>query len=374
MSNKTATITWIKYNNYGTLLQCYALQYAIKKIGYSNKILDDSWFIEPYQKSFRYRVSYFVKKILSLLLSPFSIHYFDDINNETVKLCRLFVRDYLDVDYDVRNLDLVADRYDCFICGSDQIWNPGPQWYKRLNTPFYYAGFTNKKKIAYGPSLGVTEYPEKHKKEFEYYLSSFASLSCRESEGCEVIKQITGKTVEKVVDPTLLLDEKEWRVLIGPPRKKNGYVLCYFLSNNVWYTKYVYDYIEKTGLELYVFDNTFHGSLKYDRVLHTGPKEFLEYIDGADFVFTDSFHATLFSALLETEFVTFERFANNRPEYAQNMRLMNLFSIIKVYDRYITSNVDADIYRLLSIDFDKIRDNLKSAIDNSLNYLIGALE
>ena len=371
---KTATITWVKYNNYGTLLQCYALQQYIKKLGIDNQILNDSWIKEPYQKTIRYIISTIITRFLSFVLTPFGVHTFNEIPPQSKRLCRDFVTKYLDVDYNAYNLNLVSHNYDCFVCGSDQIWNPGPQWYKKLNTPFYYAGFTSKKKIAYGPSLGVSNYPEKHREELKHYLESFSSLSCREDEGCRILKNITGKEVYKVVDPTLLLDENEWRKYLVGEKAKTGYVLCYFLSDNSWYADYVNSYIKSKRTKLISFDNLRIKNINFDSIIHAGPKEFLKYIDGADFVFTDSFHASLFSALLKTEFVTFERFSANDERYAQNNRLKNFFSIIDVKNRFISEDRKIDIGILEPLDFVMIEKRLAETAKESKNYLNESLK
>lgn len=366
---RTATITWLKYNNYGTLLQCYALQNTLKNLGLQNKILDDSWIIEPYQKTIKYRIATLYHFFLSLLLRPLGITKFNEIHPVTKKKCRQFVQRYLDVDYNVIDLKEVSNRYDCFICGSDQIWNPGPSWYKHLNTSFYYAGFTKKKKIAYAPSIGVSKYPDLHKQEFLSYISDFAALSCREDIGCQIIKEIVEREVTKVVDPTLLLNEFQWRNLIGSKRAKSGYILCYFLSSNLWYWDYVKKVSESQKLKILCFD-TVSSNHSIDTVeIHGGPKEFLEYIDRANIVLTDSFHATLFSSILRTDFYTFERFDKSSVHYAQNIRLKNFFSMINVSDRYITRNQKEECFQSIPLDFDIIKQNIELKASSSFNYL-----
>lgn len=369
---KTATITWTKYNNYGTLLQCYALQFALKNLGYYNRILDDSWVIEPYQKTARYRTASFIHRVASMVLNPFGCHRYDISNPITDKLCRNFVHEYLDVDYDVSDLIAVSDRYDCFICGSDQIWNPGPSWYKTLNTSYYYAGFTNKKKVSYAPSLGISSYPEKHKEELASYISDFAFLSCREKEGCDIISQLVKRPVEKVVDPTLLLSESDWRALIGEKKKENGYILCYFLSPQQWYWDFMKYTKISNGLRVLCFDNA-NVTSKDIEVVHGGPKEFLELIDGANYVFTDSFHASLFSSILRTNFYTFERFNRESPHYPQNYRLKNFFSMIGVDDRFIAQSESRNINLSQPLDFDLIEHNIQRATQSSYEYLKQAL-
>lgn len=371
---KIATITWLKYNNYGTLLQCYALQRILEELGYDNYVLDDSHIIEPYQKTFRYIIASSCYCFLSKLLNPFGIKKYNIVDPVIVRKCRQFVSKYIKVDYAINNLDDVSKRYDCFICGSDQIWNPGPSWYSKLNTSFYYAGFTDKKKIAYAPSLGVKDYPENRKDEFVYYLSSFAALSCREEEGCKIINELTGEKVKKVVDPTLLLDEKRWRNLIGEKKRKGGYVLCYFLTPQPWYWQFLHTIKTINDLKVLSIYTQYQPEIEPSNVVYTGPREFLEYIDGANLVLTDSFHATLFSAILQTPFYTLERFPFGSSEYAQNLRLKNLNEMMGVFDRYVTDPTSKKISNYETIDFISIRNNINHYSVLSIEYLKESLK
>jgi hypothetical protein len=183
---------------------------------------------------------------------------------------------------------------------------------------------------------------------------------------------LLNRPVEKVVDPTLLLSESDWRTLIGAKKKESSYILCYFLSPQQWYWDFIKYTNISSGERVLCFDCAYFAS-KNIEVIHGGPKEFLEYIDGADYVFTDSFHASLFSLILRTNFYTFERFNKNSPHYPQNYRLKNLFSMIGVDDRYVTQT---EIYKQdshLPLDFDFIKHNIQRAAQSSYDYLKQAL-
>ncbi|WP_455665406.1 polysaccharide pyruvyl transferase family protein [Phocaeicola sp.] len=364
---KTATITWVKYTNYGTLLQTYALQQYIKGIGYENCILSDENIIEPYQKTVRAKINA-IKSYISCLIwrSRFAK------NVQCDAMCQKFKQFYLDIDYHTDDFSQIDSAYDIFICGSDQIWNPGFSYYKRLNSPFYYAGFTNKTKIAYAPSLGIYEYPAKHKDEFLSYIKDFKFLSAREEIGCDIIKSLTGRDVFCAVDPTLLLSEKKWRNLIGEKQDKEKYVLTYFLSYNKLYMDVARDFANRNGLNLksvYLLQNSKYGS---NDDLICGPIEFLQAIDRASYVFTDSFHGTLFSVILETKFITFKRFGDINA--AQNERILNLYKMLGVEMDLIDETDLVRIDSLLNFDFQSAKRNLEVYIKASMEYLSNALK
>lgn len=287
-------------------------------------------------------------------------------------MCQKFKQLYLDIDYHTNDFSQINSAYDIFICGSDQIWNPGFSYYKRLNSLFYYAGFTNKIKIAYAPSLGIYEYPTKHKEEFLSYIKGFKFLSAREKIGCDIIKSLTGREVFCAVDPTLLLSEKQWRDLIGKKQKKEQYVLTYFLSYNELYMNAAQEFANKNGLKLksvYLLQNPKFGD---NEDLVCGPIEFLQAIDGASYVFTDSFHGTLFSIILETKFITFKRF--DKVNVAQNERILNLYKMLGGGINLIDETDLARIDSLLNFDFQSAKINLEVYIKASMKYLSNALE
>lgn len=364
---KTATITWVKYTNYGTLLQAYALQQYIKGIGYENSILSDENIIEPYQKTIRAKIDT-VKSYISRLIW----------RNRFVKsvqcneMCQKFKQLYLDIDYHTDVFSQIDSVYDIFICGSDQIWNPGSSYYKRLNSPFYYAGFTNKEKISYAPSLGIYEYPVKHKEEFISYIKDFKFLSAREKIGCDIIKSLTGRDVFCAVDPTLLLSEKQWRNLIGEKQKGEKYILTYFLSYNKLYMNAAKDFANRNGLKLKSVFLMQNSKIESHKDLVCGPIEFLQAIDRASYVFTDSFHGTLFSVILETKFITFKRFG--KISVAQNERILNLYKMLGIEMNLVD---ETDLFRvdsLLNFDFQSAKRNLEVYIKASKEYLSNALK
>lgn len=363
---KTATITWLKYNNFGTFLQAYALQQYIVGLGIENCILDDSHIVEPRKKTIRGRLGRLKYEITKWLRKR--ICFRERLYN---KLFENFRKRYLTVDYNTIDLSVVDKKYDCFICGSDQIWNPGPIWLTQLNSSFYYAGFTKKKRIAYAPSFGVTTYPEKHKKEFVSYIRDFSALSAREDVGCKIIESLIGKKAICTLDPTFLLNEVQWRHLIGE-KKRKPYVLGYFLTENAEYNAFAQRYASNHNLEYKQIYQEQNKSTRNKNSLVCGPLEFLKAIDNASVVLTDSFHGTVFSIMFRTPNATFQRFFDKNA--GQNERLINLFSIIKANRLLINSSNLNLVESYLDFDFENARKELDSLVIVSKQFLKDALE
>lgn len=367
-NKKTATITWLKYNNFGTYLQAYALQQAIMSLGYENHILDDSSIIShPYP----YRVRFFVSLLLTQLI-PVRRRYLHAQRKSDALYVR-FADEHLIVDKVSAAVQEKADHlYDQYICGSDQIWCPVLE--EHLN-PYYYAAFTHKKKIAYAASFGVEKYPDKLRNEFTSLVGQFAAISCREEIGCHFVHDMLGKEAIHVSDPTLLLSDEEWRrIAESAVCTEDGerYMLTYFLTPNKWYVDFARRYASEHGLKLRTFYLRPSSVQEADEAVTAGPAEFIRLIDHADIFFTDSFHGSIFATLMQTPFVGFQRFPNENG--GQNHRLINLYHLMAIKDRFIVDEDGCDIVRRLSpMDFVQMKKRLQPFIDNSKNELSHSL-
>ena len=365
MGNKrTATITWLKYYNFGTFLQAYALQQSIINLGYENHILDDASIPKPKQSV--------VNTIKGLILKMLpwdprsSYRALAAASKKSDDLYKLFLQNNLIVDTASAGNQTSADTYyDQYVCGSDQIWCPILE--ERLNK-YYYAGFTKKKRIAYAASFGVKEYPEQYIEEFKELVSDFSAISCREKIGCQFIKQILKRESTYVVDPTLLLTGDDWRKIASPRTVKEKYILCYFLTSNSWYLEFARSYAEKFGLKLVTFFLRPSSPQEADVALSAGPSEFISLIDNAELLLTDSFHGSIFATHLSTPFIGFRRFTGSKE--GQNNRLTDLYSLMGISERFILDGDDCKrIPSLKEQDFSQMVESLQPLVETSINFL-----
>lgn len=371
MRKKVAIVTWIKYNNFGTFLQAFALQRILLNMGYDSCILDDHTIIEEgrcvnnpgilkrWYYSFRLILSFLLKKRIGLYLKE----------KRSDKLYDQFRRKYLNVDTQIHPLATLDERYDAFVCGSDQIWYPSTLIY----SPYYYLNFTQKKKIAYAPSIGTSQYPAEFIPKVKPLLERFDKLSVRERIGAEIISSITGRKVPAVLDPTLLLDGNDWEKLIQPRTFcKQDYILCYFLTYNEAYIHFVVDYAHRRSLKVVGFALSGQKNDYADKVLEAGPQEFLSAIKYAKMVFTDSFHGTIFSLHFRKLFYTFKRFADNDSNN-QNSRVNNLLQLVALEKYFIDMDDLTRIDQLPAINYDVVEYKLLHERNKSIQYLKEAL-
>ncbi len=208
-----------------------------------------------------------------------------------------------------------TDGIEYFICGSDQIWNPN----YATTTELAFCSFAPEKTICLSPSFGVSEIPAYRKEEYSNWLKQIKSLSVRETAGQKIIKNLTGRDAEVLLDPTMVLPIGKWERLCKEPEEKlpNHYIVCYFLGriDKSYYNK-IKEFSRKKSLPIVMlFDITTPKYYTYD------PAEVLYVIKHADYVLTDSFHGSVFSIIFHKNFYVFTR---NEGEVSMNSRIETL--------------------------------------------------
>ena len=198
-------------------------------------------------------------------------------------------------------LQTAADECHCVVVGSDQVWNPH---FLRPH-PFEFLQWTEQhRRIALAPSFGVSELPPEQRRTYAQLLAGFPRLSVREVAGAEIIKELTGKQAEVLIDPTLSISAQEWRAVADSSLRPDApYALTYFLGNlSPDREAYITHVARLRGVAVV---NLLDPSVP--QLHEAGPAEFLDLIDNAECVFTDSFHGSAFSLIFSTPLVIFDR-------------------------------------------------------------------
>lgn len=334
---KIALMTWFDNDNYGSALQAFALKYTIEKIGNCDVINYKS----PYRryklsdlKSSNGRKIIFEKSITKLCEVLFKQKYTNHIIEKRGKFLSFF-SDYLCLNkkqltkMELKNL---TDKYDYFVCGSDQIWSP------LSYDASFYLDFTNtKNKISYAPSFGVDNINvfDDKVEEIRTNLQKFSSLSVREYSGKNIVKDFIGEEVPVCLDPTMLLSKEEWSNFAKTDKKNNAedYLYCLFLGDYKLHRKSFIDI--SSFLHIPVFLHSYNRKDYFSNFSHfngLGPLEFVNSIKNANFVCTDSFHAAVFSIIFHKPFVLYKRFSDGDNE-SQNTRVINLLQMLDLSER-----------------------------------------
>jgi coenzyme F420-reducing hydrogenase beta subunit len=269
-------------------------------------------------------------------------------------------------------LEGLNDSYDGFICGSDQIWSP-------LNfDPHYFLDFAgdDRLKVAYAPSVGLPGVDDPDvARHMARLCGRFDALSTREESGSRIVAGLTGRKVETVVDPTLLLDDDAWFEMAhgSGVRVGSGYLLAYMLGRDEGQWERVYALSTRLALPVRVIP-VFKADLDREGCIDEpiGPVEFVSLIANASYVCTDSFHGIAFSANLGIDFCAFERFKAT-DKASQNSRVYNILDMLGLRGRLATDDV-TDAVLAESIDWEKPKRLLARERERSLVWLKAALE
>lgn len=316
-------------NNYGNRLQAYALSKVIEKLNCTSVELItcekiNKQFVKDMIKTSSSLVIFF--KFLAEIISGSKL-------KTAKKRCGRF-RLFAQFSRKIKTRIILSDSkaFDYYVCGSDQIWNPSFAGESR-----YFAAFAAKeKRIAYAASFGISKLPEAVIGRYKKSLTNMNSISVRESAGRQIVKELTEREVQVVIDPTLMLDEKEWKAIAEKPKFKlpDNYILTYFWGNYCEETaEYVYKLAEENGLEII----SLNAQEENDYWNGTGPSEFIWLIENAELVCTDSFHASVFSILLDSPFIVFRRFAGNNDMHSRIDNLLGMFQLTERFSENIQS-------------------------------------
>lgn len=269
-----------------------------------------------------------------------------------------------------------SNNYDAYLCGSDQLWLPN-----NLGSHFYTLEFApeNKPKVAYATSFGVNQIPWFQKGRTRRYLNRFSSLSSREKRGTEIIRELTGKEVPVVCDPTLLFSSTEWDQILPRQNLLNGpYIFCYYLGKNENHRNIAKQLKKETGLKIVTcpfLDHYIDCDLEFGdcQMYDINAAGFINLIRNAECVLTDSFHGTVFSILNHKKFITFNRF-NIQSKNSRNSRIDTLCEITGLEKRRynerinISDQMNKDIdYEMVDKKLDIIRNKSKEYLENALN-------
>lgn len=357
--------TIIDYNNYGNRLQNYALQEVLKNMGYEVITIRNSYEKINKKKSLLEKVSSpdIFKKLKSKITYRLVNFKNKKINfirkNNFIKFTKNYIKetDY-DIGYNINNLDKLTE-FDVIIIGSDQIWNYSFPRFSELD----FVPIKNVPKISYAASFGVNVIPEHLSETYANGLLDINYLSVREYAGQQIINKLVNRHAEVVLDPTLLLEKNDWLNLTrDKPKYSNKYILTYFLDNpSIETKKYYEDIASKHGYEIKQLGT------RLDKELWVAdPAEFINLFSQADAIFTDSFHACVFSVIFEKYFEVFER-NNNLP--SMNSRIDTLFEDLGLEDRWHHGNNG-----IIEINYVEVKNRLNKRKEESIDFLVTSIQ
>lgn len=350
---RTAILTYSKAYNYGAVLQAYALQKVIQRMGHDCKLIDYHCPGVDGQYSYRFPKSFLDIKINAGLF----------LSREKRKEIDKFRRkmDFTDP-YSRENIAEAVPLFDRFIVGSDQVWNG----ICTNDDPSFFLDFITEtcKKNSYAASFGKTALSEDKKNTYSKYLSDFYRISLREESGSTLVKALTGRDAPVMLDPVFLLPQKEWESFTA--KNDGGYVYVFQYVSNEKTIALAKEIADRQGRKLLISSSCLKSRHYGQPVKPKGIEGFLSDVRNAGLIITDSFHCAAFSIIFQRPF-----FAVLRENDPSNTRLENLLSSFEINNRiYSAENAEIDE----PIDYKKIGLLLEKKKIDSMNFLESVFE
>ncbi len=368
---KVGIIThYYKSTNYGGNLQAYALCKFLNNNGYlAEQICFDR----------NVKAKRTLKRVLASIYHGVKNSFKGAIHYKTVRNLKLRQEKILDFNknviphskevYTKQNIAHTNEIYDAFITGSDQVWHPKAVCDEYL-LAFADAGKT---KISYAASLAIDALPQNLQNKYKEMLESFSAVSVREENAIDIIKPLTDKQVVQTIDPVLLLSKEKWDSLCSERRVDEEYLFCYFLGESEKCRRLAEEYAKSKNLKVVTLPDLVGKGRKCDKgfgdvkLYDVDPQAFISLIKNAYAVFTDSFHAAVFSIIYSKFFVVFERAI---AQQSMSSRICSLMDMFDMSEHFCNSDERMTLQYILSLptpdyakEFPKYTKKMKDSVE-----------
>lgn len=377
-------------SNYGGILQCYALQTVLERLGHEVVVLDRAsaapsagLVIRRCGSVLKCLVRRYIRGQKNIaILSPWSQRYVIDKRDQIdFSVLLKFVRKNINITRPLRSSEALLKRVkrqklDCLIVGSDQVW-------RECYSPFLtdcFAGFLPEDdkmlKITYGASFGTSENPisEQMLETCKRLSSRFDAISVREKSAVGLVKQYFGKHAELVLDPTLLLDADDY--VIERPKTarsvttEHDTLVSYVLDTDGQKAKIANDVACELDLkESFMGLSPKKSDGSPDKMIPV--QSWLDNFRNASFVVTDSFHGCVFSIINRKPFIAIVNHSRGAD------RFVSMLSQLGLEGRMVNDYEEFNAHRselIAPIDYSEVYSKLQKLKAHSLGYLSGLLE
>lgn len=368
---KIAILTLPLHTNYGGILQAYALQTILERMGHEVCLIERR--ARPTRLPlWKMPYSYGKRIIKNLTGHPYPIFYEQKKDREAPIVAQntnKFIQKYIKRLVVNEFTDIHPEDFDVIIVGSDQIWRS--KYFPKIETA--YLNFTkdwNIKRIAYAASFGTDEweYSTKQTQNCRHLISQFIAVSVREESGIDLCHKYLGTNAKQVLDPTLLLKTEDYISLfksINVP-KSSGNLLGYILDDTPEKISFISHIAKLQGLIPFRVNSKVENKIApLSERIQPPLEKWLRGFYDAEFVITDSFHACVFSILFHKPFLVI-----GNKERGMS-RFQSLLSMFGLEDRLV--DVHSQINLHAKIDWNAVDDILKKKREEARRFLTNSL-
>ena len=360
---KIAVITMHAVKNYGSALQTFATQQVLSRLGYETEIINyirkkniDSNLIDVWtskEKGLR-------KITKKMLMYPTIKKWIRVWGNYLQTYIHLSAVTYTEM----KDFSVTPVQADILCTGSDQVWNSG--WNDGVEYPFYLSfADDNTPKISFSASFGKEKLDENEIEIVKPLLQKYDYITVREQSAVSILNNMGIKDVSFTLDPTLFLTKEQWKNHMKKSKPDEPYILVYQLNKDKNFDKMAVNFAKSKKMKLVRL------CLRYDQIILPGRKkfipeirEFLSLINNAEYVITDSFHATAFSINFNKQF-----FSVLPQKY--NCRLKEFLDIFDLENRIVSNYLDFESAG--TIDYGQVNKILDDERKKSMEHLKYAL-
>lgn len=336
---------YYKNNNYGGLLQAYALQHVMSQYGDCEQICFDMSVKSKRNKKLQYYIKKVPRKtgelferISKRIWNKLVGERFESLLDKRKSKFKKFAEniEHSNRIYNVNNIEEMFQKYDIVVVGSDQVW---ANWLDDTIFEAYtlYDISEKCKTFSYAASIGSKKIKKEHKEIMQRNLEHFISISLREKTSEKEIKKILKNNItQNVLDPTMLLEKSEWDLIENGREENKKYIFCYLLGKSIVNRRIVSKIAKKLEMEIVFFPYSTMNEFQWQDMLIGGekiydadPGEFIHVIKNAQLVITDSFHAMVFSCIYRKKFFVLMR-DNKNSKKTMNSRIVDYLEMFKL--------------------------------------------
>ncbi len=320
---KIGILTIPRADNYGSVLQAYAMQRFVNNVCGESELID---YVSPFLIN-RYPLWKIEKgkniyTLAKSIFQNFMCYRRKKQKKKKFEDFRSLMKFSPQQIYDSK----LIDNYDYYIAGSDQIWNT--RITRNDSTFFLDFVYEKRKKIAFSVSMGYENREYDEIKFYEKVLTNFRFIGVREINDVDFVKKCTDENTEcdYILDPTLLIEEKYWKEFIYPTKIiKNKYILVYEFGRDKKVIETAKKFSKQYKLPVYTISDEWRkkNSDGFFNLKGIGPIDFLNLIANAELIITNSFHGTAFSIIFRKQFISV-------PYCGTENRVISLLSLLKI--------------------------------------------
>lgn len=367
MEKNVGILTFHASHNCGSMMQTYALQTVIERMGADCKIIDFSNYGQRELYALKRKcksVKDFLKAVLFYIHRKRLQRNYESYENFKHRMFHLTAEEYVEME------QLDDQDYDLIITGSDQVWNVA---IADSDDAYFLPWVKEARKGAYAPSFGAKN-PEKYAsnpEKYGDYLRTFEYLSVREENGRKWIKNLTGKDVPVLLDPTLLLQAADYeRIAMHELHVPEKYIFYYAPGHSRQINKLVRQISKRYQMPVIAFNaRSFvtKGMFFYGFRLPNieSPDAYLKLIANASLVITTSFHGTIFSTIFRKSFWTIK----NGGMFGDDDRVHTLVNQLGIQERVIPIEYDPQKDYFEQPNYGVYEDRIKPLQNKAYQYL-----